>query len=49
MSIECQLEQNKAKCTCSDTSCKRHGACCQCVAYHREAKNLPMCLRNQSQ
>ncbi|MCD8140228.1 MAG: DUF6485 family protein [Planctomycetaceae bacterium] len=30
-------------CTCPHTSCARHGACCQCIAYHLPQKQLPQC------
>ena len=45
MSKECQLEANKAQCPCPYTTCSRNGACCQCVAYHREAGDLSWCLK----
>jgi hypothetical protein len=45
MSNECQLAENKAKCTCTSKNCERYGACCKCVAYHREAGGLPACLK----
>ncbi len=46
MSMDCQLEKNKAHCTCPEKTCSRHGACCQCVMYHRKSGDLPHCLRN---
>lgn len=39
------LEDNKKDCTCQSTQCPRHGKCCECVHYHREQGNLPVCLR----
>jgi hypothetical protein len=42
---QCQLEENKARCTCPYTDCERHGACCKCAAYHRDCGDLPMCFR----
>jgi len=41
--MECKRKTNK--CTCPNNDCPRHGVCCDCVAYHREKKNLPVCLR----
>ncbi len=44
----CQnLQSNKQQCTCtcSCSGCTRHGACCQCIAYHRQNGDLPSCLR----
>ncbi len=37
--------QNKNPCPCPNTACDNHGVCCNCVARHREAGNLPFCLR----
>ncbi len=45
MNFECQLEENKKKCTCPEKDCSRNGTCCQCVAYHRRAGDLPHCLK----
>ena len=45
MSVECQLKENKANCSCPEKNCERNGACCKCVAYHRRCGDLPMCLR----
>ncbi|NLW29883.1 MAG: hypothetical protein GXY77_00330 [Fibrobacter sp.] len=45
MNIECKLNENRKKCTCPEATCKRYGACCECVAYHRENGNLPHCLK----
>lgn len=36
---------NKQPCTCYSTNCERHGKCCECVAYHKERGDLPVCLR----
>ena len=38
-------EKNEEKCTCPNKNCERHGVCCECVRAHREAGNLPMCMR----
>jgi hypothetical protein len=43
----CKLAENKANCACPYKDCERHGACCQCVAYHRDCGDLPMCLRKR--
>ena len=42
--MECHLENNKAKCTCTYEPCSRKGKCCECVAYHRGHSELPGCL-----
>ncbi len=36
---------NEEKCKCPYNDCKRHGVCCECVQYHRDRKEKPMCLR----
>lgn len=37
------LELNNNRCTCSYTSCSRHGVCCECVAHHLKSRELPQC------
>ena len=37
-------EQNLTNCNCSYESCSRKGICCECIAYHRENKQLPACF-----
>ena len=44
--MECKKETNKSACSCPNDKCDRQGICCECVAYHRERGQLPMCLRN---
>ena len=41
---ECNLEQNKANCTCTYTSCGKRGLCCECLRSHWSAGELPGCL-----
>lgn len=31
------------KCTCT-YSCSKHGKCCECIAYHNRAGELPACV-----
>jgi hypothetical protein len=42
MMKECSMEANKAACNCS-YPCAKKGLCCECVAYHRKAGELPAC------
>ncbi|MFZ5989869.1 MAG: DUF6485 family protein [Bacillota bacterium] len=42
--MDCALEKNKAKCTCTCMSCSRRGACCACVEYHRSMGEIPGCF-----
>ena len=37
-------KKNAATCTCTYAACERRGACCACVAYHRDNGQLPGCL-----
>ncbi|MDR1829782.1 MAG: hypothetical protein LBQ76_03330 [Candidatus Fibromonas sp.] len=39
-------ELNKGRCHCQSKDCIRNGFCCECIAYHRQQGNLPMCLRS---
>ena len=34
---------NTIKCTCTYTTCSRHGKCCECIEHHRGGE-LPGCL-----
>jgi len=40
---ECTIEKNKQECNCSYEPCSRQGTCCECIAYHRRAGELPAC------
>ena len=39
-----QLKKNLAGCTCTYTACDKRGACCACVAFHRQSGELPGCF-----
>jgi hypothetical protein len=39
-----QIRKNLKGCTCTYTSCERRGACCACVAFHRDSGELPGCF-----
>lgn len=41
--MDCTIEKNAAKCSCTYTSCVRRGACCQCIAYHRDRGEMVGC------
>jgi len=43
--MECKQEENKKSCTCPSKDCEKHGICCDCVSFHRENGDLPICLR----
>ena len=36
-------EQNMAMCNCTYEPCAKKGRCCECIAYHRRAGELPAC------
>ncbi len=38
----CSADTNKSNCNCT-YPCSRKGRCCECVAYHRQAGELPAC------
>jgi hypothetical protein len=40
--MDCKKQVNLKRCNCS-YPCSRKGLCCECVAYHREAGELPAC------
>ena len=42
--MDCSLESNISKCTCTYEGCDKKGRCCECVAYHRDMKQLPGCF-----
>jgi len=41
--MDCKKEKNLQKCTCTYDPCSRKGICCECLAYHLKARELPGC------
>ena len=41
--MECQIEVNKTRCSCTYEPCSRKGKCCDCIAYHLRSDELPAC------
>jgi hypothetical protein len=41
--MECKQARNLKNCTCSYDPCSRKGICCDCLAYHLRARQLPGC------
>jgi len=39
------IEKNKQACSCPYESCDRNGICCECIRYHRERGEKPMCVK----
>jgi hypothetical protein len=42
--MECIKETNLQKCNCSYEPCSRKGRCCECIAYHLRAREMPACF-----
>ncbi|MBD3203119.1 hypothetical protein GF327_02405 [Candidatus Woesearchaeota archaeon] len=42
--MECKKQENLKDCTCTYTSCGKRGICCECVASHRAAGEIPGCF-----
>ncbi len=42
--MECNIKQNKMKCTCTYEPCSRKGRCCECINYHWSSGELPGCF-----
>ena len=42
--MECNLEANKARYTCTYEPCSRKGKCCECITYHLKYNELPGCV-----
>ena len=36
-------ERNLEVCNCTYDPCSKKGVCCECIAYHRRAGELPAC------
>ena len=47
--MECKQKTNAANCACTYSSCPRKGVCCDCIAYHRAANELPGCYFSPEQ
>jgi hypothetical protein len=42
--MECpNHEKNMKRCNCTYEPCPRKGVCCECIAYHKRAGELPAC------
>jgi len=42
--MECKVEENLARCTCTYEPCAKKGKCCECILYHWSRRELPACL-----
>ena len=41
--MECQQDQNLARCNCTYEPCDKKGICCECLNYHLKMRQLPGC------
>lgn len=41
--MNCKKEDNARRCNCSYEPCSKKGVCCDCIAYHVAARQLPAC------
>ena len=41
--MDCKKNQNLKSCTCTYAGCSRKGACCDCLSYHLQSRELPGC------
>ena len=41
--MECKKQTNTRRCNCSYPDCSRKGACCDCLRYHLDMRQLPAC------
>ncbi|MFW5746501.1 MAG: DUF6485 family protein [Nanoarchaeota archaeon] len=42
--MQCKKEENLSQCSCSYPGCSRKGICCECLAHHLAARQLPACV-----
>ncbi|MCL6471909.1 MAG: DUF6485 family protein [Firmicutes bacterium] len=42
--MECNINANKQKCSCTYEPCSRKGKCCACLTYHQRSRELPACF-----
>ena len=42
--MDCKQEHNESVCNCTYSPCPRKGICCDCIAYHGKARQLPACV-----
>lgn len=41
--MECAIDKNLKRCTCTYSGCTRKGKCCECLHYHLSLDQLPGC------
>lgn len=46
--MECAIDKNLKRCTCTYSDCSRKGKCCECLQYHLSMDQLPGCCFPQN-
>ena len=46
--MDCKKTVNLKNCSCTYEPCSRKGLCCDCVAYHKAAGELPACFFDEA-
>jgi hypothetical protein len=41
----CNINKN---CPCLNSTCKRHGKCCECINFHRSKNGIVFCMHTKS-
>jgi hypothetical protein len=41
--MDCNKDLNMQNCNCTYEPCARKGACCECIRYHLNMRQLPGC------
>jgi len=41
--MDCKQEQNRKNCNCTYEPCSKKAACCECLRYHLDMRELPAC------
>ena len=43
------IKENEESCTCTSTTCDKHGICCECLRAHLAKDSFPSCVRAKMQ
>ena len=41
--MDCKKSTNRSSCTCTYEPCAHKAACCDCLRFHLESRELPAC------
>lgn len=42
--MDCKIDENLKRCTCTYEPCSRKGICCDCIEYHKKSDEIPACF-----